>query len=62
MKSKNNPDARQSTRAENFELQQSEFSPSALAAQQLSQRFGLTPTLATVVAALAGLGPREARS
>jgi hypothetical protein len=57
---KKNPAAlRKHNRAENFEVQQSEFNPSALAAQQISLKFGLSPTLAAVVAALAGLGPRD---
>ncbi len=56
MKKKNPVALRLHNRAVNFEVKQSEFNPSALAAQQISQRFGLTPTLAAIVADLAGLG------
>jgi hypothetical protein len=61
MKGKN-PAARESNRAENSEIQHFEFNPPTRAAQQISQRFGLSPVHAAVVAVLAGLGPREART
>jgi hypothetical protein len=62
MKTKKSPAARESNQAENFEVQQSEFNPSTLAAQQISQRFGLSPVHAAIIATLAGLGPREVRA
>ncbi|MGO8738798.1 hypothetical protein [Rhodoblastus sp.] len=39
----------------------SEPTASSRAAQQISRKFGLTPTLAALVVTLAGLGPREVR-
>lgn len=62
MKKKNPAAPRGNNRVGNSEFQQLEFNPPSLAAQRLSHRFGLTPVHAAVVAALAGLGPREARA
>ncbi|MBB4199208.1 hypothetical protein CCR94_01940 [Rhodoblastus sphagnicola] len=62
MERKNPVALRKHNRAAKVRIKQSDITAQNFAAQQLSKKFGLSPTLAAVVAALAGLGPREVRA
>ncbi len=58
---KGNPVAR-SPRAAVVKNQQHDYTAPDLAAQVIAQKFALSPAVAALVAALAGLGPREVRA